>query len=140
MLPVENCTCAAIEDERQDSKRVFDLAHRLIGEWVESRLHADHVEIWYADKLAYTLARLVGRDKHAVHYRNVIDSLVREPGAFANYAYRDDLFPTTRFRLPMTASANGSTNAARPRNTWRCCTTRLTPTLEDVQLVVATEQ
>ena len=34
-----------------------------------------------------------------MHYRHVIDSLVRKPGAFANYAYREDLFPTTRFRL-----------------------------------------
>ena len=41
----------------------------------------------------------MGRDQHAVHYRHVIDSLMRKPGAFANYAYRDDLFPTTRFRM-----------------------------------------
>jgi hypothetical protein len=25
--------------------------------------------------------------------------LVRKPGAFENYRYRDDLFPTTRFRM-----------------------------------------
>jgi hypothetical protein len=29
----------------------------------------------------------------------VIWSLVRKPGAFAAYRYRDDLFPTTTFRL-----------------------------------------
>ena len=80
-------------------RSTYSVHSRLIGEWVEARLHADRVEIWYADQLADTLPRLVGRDKHAVHYRHVIDSLVRKPGAFANYAYRDDLFPTTRFRL-----------------------------------------
>jgi hypothetical protein len=29
----------------------------------------------------------------------VIDSLVRKPGAFENYKYREDLFPTSRFRM-----------------------------------------
>ena len=80
-------------------RSTYSVHSRLIGEWVEARLFADRVEVWYADKLADTLPRLVGRDKHAVHYRHVIDSLVRKPGAFANYVYRDDLFPTTRFRL-----------------------------------------
>ena len=29
----------------------------------------------------------------------LIDWLVRKPGAFANYRYRRDLFPTSRFRI-----------------------------------------
>jgi hypothetical protein len=29
----------------------------------------------------------------------VIDWLVRKPGAFENYRYREDLFPTSRFRM-----------------------------------------
>ena len=29
----------------------------------------------------------------------MIDWLVRKPGAFENYRYRDDLFPTSRFRM-----------------------------------------
>jgi hypothetical protein len=29
----------------------------------------------------------------------VIDSLVRKPGAFENYKYREDMFPTSRFRM-----------------------------------------
>ena len=32
-------------------------------------------------------------------YRHVIDWLVRKPGAFADYCYRDDLFPSSHFRL-----------------------------------------
>src|SRR5262249_25913432 len=32
-------------------------------------------------------------------YRHVIDWLVRKPGAFADYRYRQDLFPSSRFRL-----------------------------------------
>ncbi len=43
--------------------------------------------------------RLRGQRKHIIHYRHVIDWLVRKPGAFENYQYRDDLFPTSRFRM-----------------------------------------
>ena len=32
-------------------------------------------------------------------YRHIIDWLVRKPGAFENYRYREDLFPTSRFRM-----------------------------------------
>ena len=31
-------------------------------------------------------------------YRHVIWSLVRKPGAFAHYCFRDDLFPSLVFR------------------------------------------
>ncbi len=45
------------------------------------------------------MPRLRGKRKHIVNYRHVIDSLVRKPGAFENYQYREDLFPTSRFRM-----------------------------------------
>jgi hypothetical protein len=80
-------------------RNTYSVHSRLRGEIVEARLFADRVEVWYADRLVDTLPRLVGRDRHTVHYRHVIDSLVRKPGAFASYAYRDDLFPTTHFRI-----------------------------------------
>jgi hypothetical protein len=34
-----------------------------------------------------------------VDYRHIIDWLVRKPGAFEHYRYRDELFPTSRFRM-----------------------------------------
>ena len=78
----------------------YSVPSRLIGEWVEARLYADRVEVWYADQHVDTLPRLRGRGQAcASHYRHVIDWLVRKPGAFADYGYRDDLFPTSRFRL-----------------------------------------
>src|SRR5260370_34750027 len=42
--------------------------------------------------------RLPGRQQHQIQYQHVIWSLVRKPGAFAAYRYRDDLFPTLAFR------------------------------------------
>ena len=77
----------------------YSVDSRLIGERVEVRIHADHLEIWYAQRRVDRFPRLRGRGKHLVNYRHVIDSLVRKPGAFENYRYREDLFPTTRFRM-----------------------------------------
>jgi hypothetical protein len=72
---------------------------RLIGEMVEARVLPDTVEIWYADRKVEELPRLRGRGKHRVDYRHIIDWLVRKPGAFEHYRYREDLFPTSWFRL-----------------------------------------
>ncbi len=80
-------------------RNIYSVSSRLIGEQVEVRLYADHLEVWYAQKKLDTLVRLRGRSQHRVNYRHVIGWLVRKPGAFANYRYRDDLFPTSRFRM-----------------------------------------
>ena len=44
------------------------------------------------------MPRLLGHGQHRIDYRHVIWSLVRKPGAFAHYRYRDDLFPSLAFR------------------------------------------
>jgi hypothetical protein len=81
------------------SRNLYSVHSRLIGEMVEARVHPDTVEIWYGDRKVEALPRLRGRSKHRVDYRHIIDWLVRKPGAFENYRYRSDLFPTSWFRL-----------------------------------------
>ena len=44
------------------------------------------------------MPRLLGTGQQRIDYRHVIWSLVRKPGAFAHYRYRDDLFPSLTFR------------------------------------------
>ena len=77
----------------------YSVDSRLVGEKINVHLHMDHLEIWYGQKKVDTMPRQRGEGNHAINYRHIIDSLVRKPGAFANYRYRDDLFPTTRFRI-----------------------------------------
>jgi len=57
------------------------------------------VEGYVGSTVAFTCPRLIGKQQHHIDYHHVIWSLVRKPGAFAAYRYRDDLFPTTMFRL-----------------------------------------
>jgi hypothetical protein len=80
-------------------RNVYSVHSRLIGEQVEARLSAETVEVWYGGQKVEQLPRLRGRGKHRVDYRHIIDWLVRKPGAFTNYRYREELFPTSRFRM-----------------------------------------
>ncbi len=80
-------------------KNVYSVHSRLIGEKVEVRLYAEYLEVWYAQRCLERIPRLRGESKHRVNYRHIIDWLVRKPGAFENYRYRRDLFPTSRFRI-----------------------------------------
>jgi hypothetical protein len=80
-------------------RNTYSVHSRLIGEQVEARIEAEQIEIWYAGRKVERLPRLRGRGKHRVDYRHIIDWLVRKPGAFENYRYRDELFPTSRFRM-----------------------------------------
>jgi hypothetical protein len=59
----------------------------------------EHLEIWYAQQRIETIPRLRGEGKDRIQYRHIIDWLVRKPGAFENYRYREALFPTHRFRM-----------------------------------------
>lgn len=80
-------------------KNTYSVGSRLIGETVEARIHIDHIEVWYAQRMVERLPRLRGSGKHRINYRHIIDWLVRKPGAFANYRYREDLFPSCSFRV-----------------------------------------
>jgi hypothetical protein len=77
----------------------YSVNSRLIGELVEIRLYVEHLEVWYSQRCLEKIPRLRGENGHHINYRHIIDWLVRKPGAFENYRYRSDLFPTHRFRM-----------------------------------------
>lgn len=76
----------------------YSVPSRLIGEYVRVRLFERRLEVVYGGTQQLTIERLVGRNGHRVDYRHVIWSLVRKPGAFARYRYRESFFPTLAFR------------------------------------------
>jgi hypothetical protein len=78
--------------------RVYSVPSRLIGCEVEVRQHPDLIEVFYRDKATATMPRIRGDRYHQIDYRHVIWSLVRKPGAFARYRYREELFPALVFR------------------------------------------
>jgi len=76
----------------------YSVPSQLIGEKVRVRIFARTIEVHHGQKKILEAPRLVGEGKHRIEYRHVIHSLVRKPGAFERYRYRDDLFPSSVFR------------------------------------------
>jgi hypothetical protein len=81
------------------ARRTYSVPSRLRGHTVEVRQYPDVLEVRYADKVVETIPRLRRDGAARIDYRHIIWSLVRKPGAFARYRYREELFPTTTFRL-----------------------------------------
>lgn len=77
---------------------VYSVPSRLIGRTLMVRVRAEQLEGYLGSKLVITLPRLHGKRQQVINYHHLIRSLVRKPGAFAAYRYRDELFPTTTFR------------------------------------------
>lgn len=76
----------------------YSVPSRLIGQDLNVRVFDERLEIFYGDALQLTVPRLMGRHGHSINYRHIIWSLVQKPGAFAQYRYREELFPTLVFR------------------------------------------
>ena len=83
----------------QVAGRSYSVPSRLINKEVQIRRYADWVEVYYQGHLVERMARVHGDGESNVNYRHVIGSLVRKPGAFARYRFREQLFPTMQFRL-----------------------------------------
>jgi hypothetical protein len=80
-------------------ENTYSVPSRLRGEWVVVRVHVDHIEIYYRNQLQMREERLLGRCHARINYRHMIWSLSRKPGALRNYRYREEMFPTPRFRM-----------------------------------------
>jgi hypothetical protein len=80
------------------ASRTYSVPSRLIGHTVEVRLHPDVLEVRYGDRVVERVPRMRGDVDHRIDYRHVIRSLVRKPGAFTRYRFREDLFPSLTFR------------------------------------------
>ena len=74
----------------------FSVPARLIGTVVQALVGEKTVSILYQGKEVARHPRTPGKGR--IHYRHVIKWLVRKPGAFAHYQFREDLFPRPVFR------------------------------------------
>jgi transcriptional regulator with XRE-family HTH domain len=76
----------------------YSVPARLIAATLTVRVRAETIELYCGTAHLFAIPRLLGKGQHRIDYHHVIWSLVRKPGAFANYRFRDDLFPTLAFR------------------------------------------
>lgn len=78
--------------------RTYSVPSRLKEHEVVVRRYPDHLEVRFNDKPVLEVPRLRGSQDVRIDYRHVIWSLVRKPGAFARYKFREELFPSLTFR------------------------------------------
>jgi Mu transposase-like protein len=120
-------TVAALAPEREVRARVSSggmirvLGHPyavpggLVGKIVTAWVGEWELGVWYGGRCWATLPRRTAKGAHHVDYRYVVDTLLRKPGGFGGYRYRDDLFPSATFR-----------------RAWEALTARLPPRRADI--------
>lgn len=99
---IQDATIVRMKVGRGSTIRIKEITYsvpsRLIGEQIEARLLGSTLEIWYQGQKVEEYPRLGGAHKARINYRHIIDWLIRKPGAFENYRYKDELYPTSIFR------------------------------------------
>lgn len=79
-------------------RRTYSVPTSLIGKDVTVHIQEWTIDVYYAGTWVERLPRLIGEQSHHINYRHVIESLLRKPGGFRRYRFRDDLFPRLIFR------------------------------------------
>lgn len=76
----------------------YSVPSRLMGQYVRVHIYEDKIEVLYGGELQLSCERLRGKKQARIDYHHVIWSLMRKPGGFARYAYREEMFPSIVFR------------------------------------------
>ncbi len=76
----------------------YSVPSRLIGHELKIYLYENRLEAYLGSDLQLSCERLRGRGGHRIDYRHMIWSLVRRPGGFERYVYREEMFPSVVFR------------------------------------------
>ena len=82
-------------------KVTYSVFSRLIGYRLRAYIHQGEIKLYYGNSIVQTMPEIRASSgiEAAINYRHIIKSLVRKPGAFKNYVYRDHLFPSINFRI-----------------------------------------
>lgn len=78
-------------------KALYTVPSRLIGYELRALVYAEVVRLFLGNTLVLEMPKQLPGGKR-VNYRHLVGHLMRKPGAFAGYVFRDDLFPSLVFR------------------------------------------
>jgi hypothetical protein len=78
-------------------KVLYSVPSRLIGRELKALVYPEVVRVFLGNTLVQEMPRLAPGSRK-INYRHVVAHLLRKPGAFANYQYREELFPSVVFR------------------------------------------
>lgn len=78
-------------------KAIYSVPSRLIGTQVRIMAYPETIQVYLGRKLLQEMPRVQAGEK-SINYRHLISHLLRKPGAFRNYQFREELFPSMVFR------------------------------------------
>jgi transposase InsO family protein len=76
----------------------YSVPARLIGTEVKVEVYEQELKIYSGRELLLKLPRHCGDRGVRLDYRHIVDHLLRKPGAFERYRYREELYPSVTFR------------------------------------------
>jgi transposase len=95
--PIEERTTVTGFSTVSLGKAVYSVPSRFIGIQLRGLLYQEVVRLFLGPTLVLEVPRQEPGGKR-INYRHIIGWLIRKPGAFANYQYREELFPSLTFR------------------------------------------
>lgn len=95
--PVELRTTVTAWSTVTVDKVVYSVPARLIGMRLRALSYPETIRLFLGPTLVLEMPRQEPGSRR-INYRHIIGWLVRKPGAFAGYQYRDELFPSLMFR------------------------------------------
>lgn len=76
----------------------YSVPARLIGAEVKVEVYESLLKVYSGRELLLSIKRRCGKRGVVLDYRHIIDHLLRKPGAFEGYRYREELFPSPLYR------------------------------------------
>jgi len=77
---------------------IYSVPSRLIHYSLKACIYPTVIELYYGRQLVQRMDRGNPKLPYIVDYKHIIHSLVKKPGAFEQYKYRESLFPRLIFR------------------------------------------
>lgn len=76
----------------------YSVPSSLIGLKLKAKIYEERIDLCLGQNIVYAFPRIIGGRSVFINYRHIINSLLRKPGAFENYKYKDELYPTDNFK------------------------------------------
>jgi hypothetical protein len=118
-------------------KNCYSVPPRLIGQELRVRVYEDRIIAFYRDICELDCERVRGDGRRRIDYRHIVWSLLRKPGAFERYVYREEMFPTAVFQRAYEAIGVTRAGVARDREYLRLLHLAASTMQSDVEIALS---
>ena len=80
-------------------KKTYSMPSKYRDCELRGRIYDDRIDVYHKTASIAKLPRIHSGENAFINYRHVIKHLLRKPGAFENYKYRDFMFPNGNYKV-----------------------------------------